>query len=79
MATSARRAAKSKNKKGDPIELKAKVLAVLSDHQHGIFVACADGLARSVNLDVGTRALVSDASVLGSHVKYKIPDTASVS
>ncbi|TKX19567.1 WD domain-containing protein 34 [Elsinoe australis] len=51
LATSARRAAKSKNKKGDPIELKAKVLAALSDHQHGIFVACADGLARSVNLD----------------------------
>ncbi|PNS20000.1 hypothetical protein CAC42_7967 [Sphaceloma murrayae] len=51
LATAERRASKSKNKHGEPIELKAKILAVLADDQHGVFVAGADGLVRQVDLD----------------------------
>ncbi|KAF4556874.1 WD domain-containing protein 40 [Elsinoe fawcettii] len=50
IADNERRAAKSKNRSGDPIELKAKTLAVLAG-ERGVFVACADGAARRIDLD----------------------------
>ncbi|KAF2223203.1 WD40-repeat-containing domain protein [Elsinoe ampelina] len=50
IAANERRSAKSKNKAGDPIDLKAKSLGVLAS-EDGVFVACADGAVRRIDLD----------------------------
>ncbi|KAG8625562.1 hypothetical protein KVT40_005963 [Elsinoe batatas] len=50
IAANERRNAKSKNKAGDPIDLKAKSLGVLAS-ENGVFVACADGAVRRIDLD----------------------------
>lgn len=53
IAASERRAAKSSNKNGNPLNLKCKILAVLaSEVDRTVFVAGADGLARKIDLDV---------------------------
>jgi len=56
LATSARKAAKSKNKHGNPIKLPSKLLAVLADptDERGdvVYVAEAAGEVKRVKLDV---------------------------
>ncbi|KAF2742967.1 WD40 repeat-like protein [Sporormia fimetaria CBS 119925] len=51
---SARKAAKSKNKHGDPIQLPSKILAVIKDPRNGggkVFVAEAAGCVKGVDLE----------------------------
>jgi hypothetical protein len=50
----ARKAAKSKNTKGDPIKLPSKILAATADPQdeNQIYVAEAAGSVKRVNLEV---------------------------
>lgn len=54
IATNERKAAKAKNKRGDPIKLPSKILAVQADQSHDglLYVAEAAGEVKSVNLDV---------------------------
>jgi hypothetical protein len=50
----ARKAAKLKNKKGNPIKLQSKLLAVIADpdDEQGVYVAEAAGCVRRVGIDV---------------------------
>lgn len=54
LATSERKAAKAKNKHGDPIKLPSKLLAVHVDHgnSEAVYVAEAAGDVKKINLDV---------------------------
>ena len=54
MATSERKAAKSKNKNGDPIKLGSKILAIEADVENDgvVYVAEAAGLIRKIVIDV---------------------------
>ncbi|KAI7541303.1 hypothetical protein KC343_g19130, partial [Hortaea werneckii] len=55
LATSERKAAKAKNKRGDPIKLPSKLLAVHVDHANdgAVYVAEAAGDVKKINLDTG--------------------------
>lgn len=53
LATTERKAAKSKNKHGNPIKLPSKILAVCDDRQGGVYAAEAAGEVKRVALDVG--------------------------
>ena len=55
LVTSQRKAAKAKNKHGDPISLSAKVLAVEAGSRLGgdVYVALATGEVNKVDVDVG--------------------------
>jgi hypothetical protein len=50
----ARKAAKSKNDRGNPLKLPSKILAVVPDpeHESQIFVAEAAGNVKRINLEV---------------------------
>jgi len=54
LETSARKLAKSKNKKGTPISLGAKALAVVADPYNSqiVYVADAAGRVRQINVQV---------------------------
>lgn len=52
LATTERKAAKAKNKHGDPIQLPSKVLAVHPTDDASVFVAEAAGEIKRVVLDV---------------------------
>lgn len=54
IATSERKAAKAKNKRGDPIKLSSKILAVEADpsRQDVLYAAEAAGEVKRVNMDV---------------------------
>lgn len=54
LATSERKAAKAKNKHGDPIKLSSKLLAVHVDHgdNEAVYVAEAAGDVKKITLDV---------------------------
>lgn len=51
----ARKAAKSKNDKGDPFKLPSKILAIIPDPQDEgqIYIAEAAGTVKRINLEVG--------------------------
>ncbi|KAF2168139.1 hypothetical protein M409DRAFT_65649 [Zasmidium cellare ATCC 36951] len=53
LATTERKAAKSKNKHGNPIKLPSKILAVCDDRQGGVYTAEAAGEVKRVALDTG--------------------------
>ncbi|KAK4504936.1 hypothetical protein PRZ48_002899 [Zasmidium cellare] len=53
LATSERKAAKSKNKHGHPIKLPSKILAVCDDGEGGVYAAEAAGDVKRVVLDTG--------------------------
>lgn len=54
LATTERKAAKSKNKHGDPIKLSSKVLAVIADpwDENAVYLAEAVGEIKRVDLEV---------------------------
>jgi hypothetical protein len=54
-STRARRAAKSGNKKGDPIVLPSKILNIVADSfsPNSVYVAESAGCVRRVNVEVG--------------------------
>ena len=54
IAERSRKAAKSSNKNGLPIRLNSKILAVVADleAEGKVYVACADGVVKGVDLDV---------------------------
>jgi hypothetical protein len=55
-STRARKAAKSRNKKGNPIVLQSKILGVIPDpfSPACIYIAESAGCVRKVNVEVGT-------------------------
>ena len=65
LATIERRAAKSKNKHGDPIKLPSKILAAIADPQSdgAVFVAEAAGEVKRVVLEVCKNTLSSHHSI----------------
>ena len=69
LATTERKAAKSKNKYGDPIKLSSKVLAVIADPftENSVFLAEAVGQISRVDLEVCKQTLVTRYRTPRSH------------
>jgi hypothetical protein len=63
----ARKAAKSKNDRGNPLKLPSKILAVVPDpeHESQIFVAEAAGNVKRINLEVGQTSVPLHANHAG--------------
>ena len=62
----ARKAAKSKNDRGNPLRLPSKILAVVPDpeHESQIYVAEAAGNVKRINLEVGQTSVSLPSSWL---------------